>query len=174
MSRQNRSSLALGVILILAGLWFLVGQIFPALNLWLDGANSWPFFVIGAGVVIGVIALLTGAPGLLVPACIVGGIGGLLYWQNSTGNWASWAYTWALIPGFAGVGVLLSGLMGRHPRQSWGEGLGMIITSLALFFIFGAFLGGPNLLGDYWPVLLILLGLWTLLRPWLRGRQPQA
>ena len=39
-----------------------------------------------------------------------------------------------------------------------------------LFIVFGAFLGGPNLLGDYWPVLLILLGLWFLIRPLFRSR----
>ena len=42
--------------------------------------------------------LLTGQPGMLVPACIVGGIGGMLYWQNLTGDWASWSYSWSLIP----------------------------------------------------------------------------
>lgn len=170
MSAQRRSGMAIGIILILLGLWFLADQLFPQLNRWLNVDFSWPLFVVGAGVVFFLFALFAGVPDLAIPACIIGGIGGLLYWQNATGNWESWAYAWALIPGFAGVGVLLKGLLGGHPRQSFREGSGMIVTSLILFLIFGSFLGGPNLLGDYWPVLLILLGAWLLVRPWLRAR----
>lgn len=170
MSTQRRSNMAIGIILVLLGLWFLAEQLFPQFFRWLDIDFAWPLIIVGAGLVFFIFALVTKVPGLAVPASIISGIGGLLYWQNATGNWESWAYAWALIPGFAGVGVLLQGLLGGHPRQSWREGAGMIVTSLILFLIFGSFLGGPNLLGDYWPVLLILLGGWLLVRPWLRGR----
>lgn len=46
-----------------------------------------------------------------------------------------------------------------------------IVSSLILFLIFASFLGGPNLLGVYWPVLLIALGVLVLLRGLARGRQ---
>jgi hypothetical protein len=39
----------------------------------------------------------------------------------------------------------------------------MILISLALFLVFGSFLGGFALLGPYWPVLLIGLGVLLLL-----------
>ncbi len=60
------------------------------------------------------LGLLFWVPGMIVPAAIVAGVGGLLYWQNATGNWASWAYSWALIPGFSRVGTLLSSLLERR------------------------------------------------------------
>jgi hypothetical protein len=107
---------------------------------------------------------------MAVPACIVGGIGGLLYWQNATGNWESWAYAWTLIPGFVGVGIVLSGLLGGDTQQSVRGGAWLILISLVLFTIFGSFLGGLGLLGPYWPVLLIALGLLVLVRSFFRAR----
>jgi hypothetical protein len=158
--------LAGGLILILLGVWFLAVQFVPGLQGWF----SWPWIIIGFGVVMLLIGLLSGVPDLAVPACIIGGIGGLLYWQNATGNWESWSYAWSLIPGFVGVGVILSGLFGGKVRKSLREGGNLILISLILFAIFAAFRGGPNLLGDYWPVLLILVGLWMLIRPLFRSR----
>ena len=166
MNRSRRSGLAGGLILILLGAWFLAVQFMPGLQAWF----SWPWIIIGVGVVMLLIGLLSGVPDLAVPACIIGGIGGLLYWQNATGNWDSWSYAWSLIPGFVGVGVILSGLFGGKVRKSLREGGNLILISLILFVIFAAFLGGPNLLGDYWPVLLILLGLWTLIQALFRSR----
>jgi len=166
MNRTRRSGLAGGLILILLGAWFLAVQFVPGLQAWF----SWPWIIIGVGVVMLLIGLLSGVPDLAVPACIIGGIGGLLYWQNATGNWDSWSYAWSLIPGFVGVGVILSGLFGGKVLKSLREGGNLILISLILFVIFAAFLGGPNLLGDYWPVLLILLGLWTLIQSLFRSR----
>ena len=107
---------------------------------------------------------------MAIPACIVGGIGGILYWQEITGNWESWAYAWTLIPGFVGVGIVLSGLLGGDFRQSARGGGWLIMISLVLFAVFGSFFGGLGLLGPYWPVLLILLGLLVLIRPLFRPR----
>lgn len=42
------------------------------------------------------------------------------------------------------------------------EGAKAILVSLVMFVIFGSFLGGPITLGRYWPVLLIVLGLFLL------------
>ncbi len=166
MNRGRRSSLGFGVVLILLGTWFLVAQFIPALRM----QFSWPWIIIGVGGIMLLLGALSGNPDMAVPACIIGGIGGLLYWQNYTGRWESWAYAWSLIPGFVGVGIILSGLLGGKLRKSLREGVNLLVISLVLFVIFGAFLGGPNLLGDYWPVLLILLGLWTLIRPLFRPK----
>jgi hypothetical protein len=166
MNRRRRSGLAGGLILVLLGVWFLAVQLVPGLRAWF----SWPWIIIGIGVLMLLIGLLAGVPDMAVPACIVGGIGGILCWQNTTDNWESWGYAWALIPGFVGVGIVLSGLFGGKARQSLRDGGNLILISLILFIVFGALLGGPNLLGDYWPVLLILLGLWILIRPLFRSR----
>ncbi len=169
MDRNRKSSLAGGLLLVLLGLLFLAVQLFPGLNFWINATVSWPLFVIGAGLLLLLLGLLLGTPGLAVPAAIVGGIGCLLYWQNATGNWESWAYAWTLIPGFVGIGIILSGLLGSTPRQSYRAGLNMIIISLVGFVIFASFLGGWNILGPYWPVLIILLGIWVLVRPRMRA-----
>ena len=95
--------------------------------------------------------------------CIVTGIGGILYVQNRTGAWASWAYVWALIPGFVGIGLLIAGTLGHKRRKSWREGGRLIVISAVLFLVFGAFFNGLGVIGQYWPVLLIGLGLWQLL-----------
>jgi len=164
MDHQRRSSLAAGLILVLIGVWFLVNQLVPGLQIWVNARVSWPLFVVGAGVFLLVIGLLVGAADMAVPACIVGGIGGLLYWQNATGNWESWPYAWALIPGFVGVGTILAGLLKGQPGRGLREGTGTIFISLILFAIFASFFGGTNFFGPYWPVLLILLGVWILVQ----------
>jgi hypothetical protein len=170
MNRQRRSGIVWGILFILAGVWFLADQLFPGLTRWLQIDFAWPLIIVGVGVLMLVIGLLTGEADMAIPACVIGGIGLLLYWQNATDNWESWAYAWTLIPGFVGVGTLISGLFGGRSGRRMSEGLGLIVTSVILFFIFSSFLGGWNLLGPYWPVLIILLGIWLLIRPLFRTR----
>jgi hypothetical protein len=148
------------LVLILLGAWFLAVQIVPGLDDWFE----WPLLIVGVGALLLVIGLLTGVPGMAVPACIVGGIGGLLYWQFITGNWESWAYAWTLIPGFVGVGIILSGLLGGGFRKGLREGVPAILVSVVLFAVFGSMFGALGILGTYWPALLILLGVWLLVQ----------
>ena len=172
--KQSRTNLALGIILLAIGGWLLVARQVPALQDLMDNF-TWPMWTIGAGVLILLIGLLTGAPGMAVPACIVAGIGGILYYQNATGNFASWSYMWTLIPGFVGVGSILAGLLGEHTRRNLGHGLRLIVTSAVLFLIFATFLGGLSILGEYGlPVLLILLGLYVLARGFMRGNRGES
>jgi hypothetical protein len=168
MDRGRRSSLATGLVLILIGALIFVAQAVPGWDTWLQ----WPLYIVGVGVLLLVIGLLTRVPGLAVPACIVGGIGGLLYYQNATGDWKSWAYAWALIPGFVGVGIILSGLLGGEFRKSLREGGALVLIGLVMFLAFGSFLGllGLGPLGQYWPVLLIALGLLILVTRLFRRR----
>jgi hypothetical protein len=171
MEKRNWGTVVLAVLLILFGLMWLATQIFPDLN-FIENLNfDWPWIVIGVGVLLLVVGLLTRQYDLAVPAFIVGGIGGLLYYQNSTGDWASWAYAWALIPGFAGLGSIVAGLLKGNSSRQVREGMNMIVVSAILFVIFGSFLGGLDLLGPYWPVLLILAGLWVLVSGILRRRK---
>lgn len=171
MDSSRRTNLIGGILLLLLGVFLIALQVYPGLGDMINIDFSWPWIIIGVGVLLLVLGLLLGAPGMAVPACIVGGIGALLYWQNATGAWATWAYVWTLIPGFVGVGVILSGILGGDFRQSLRDGGGLVIISLIMFAIFSSFLGGPSLLGAYWPLLLILLGVWLLLRPLLSDRR---
>jgi hypothetical protein len=130
-------------------------------------------WTIGAGLLIFLIGLLTGAPGMSVPAAIVAGIGGILFYQNATNNFASWSYMWTLIPGFVGIGLILAGLLGEYTRHNLSRGLNLIVISAVMFLIFGALFGGLGILGSNGPaILLIALGIYILLRGFLRNRGP--
>jgi hypothetical protein len=169
MNRTQRSSLAIGVILVLVGVYFMLANIVPQFNQWLNITYSWPTIILAVAAGLLILGLIVGAPDMAVPAMIVGGIGGILYYQNVTGNWGSWAYMWALIPGFSGLGMILAHVLGARDRYSIGSALDTIGTSLVLFIIFGALLGAFKAFGSYWPLLLVaaglLIGLRTLLRP---------
>jgi hypothetical protein len=169
--RQNRSTLFLGILLILFGAWLVLSNQVPGIRHWLDNNFSWPMWTIGAGLLILLIGLITGTPGMSVPAAIVAGIGGILYYQNMNNDFASWSYMWTLIPGFVGVGVILAGLLGEHTRHNLVRGLNLIVISAIMFLIFGALFGGLGILGPNGPaILLIALGVYVLLRGMLRGR----
>lgn len=163
MKREGRTQLALGIILILLGAWFIAQRSIPELAAFVERFSEWPFTIIGVGVLLLLLGLILGAPGMAVPAAIVAGIGGILYYQNLTGDWDSWSYMWALIPGFVGVGVALQGLLGESTRHNLRRGLNLMVISAVLFLVFSAFFGGWNLLGNYGPsILLILLGIWVI------------
>ena len=163
MNKSGRSQLVLGIILILVGGWFLLNQTMPEFREFFEPYTEWPanMLLIGAGILI--IGLVTGSPGLAVPAAIVAGIGGIFYYQQATNDYGSWSYMWALIPGFIGVGTVLQGLLGDNMASNLKKGLNLMVVSAVLFLVFAAFLGGWNILGNFGPaVLLILLGLWVL------------
>jgi hypothetical protein len=84
---KTRSNIAYALILIGIGAWFLAIELSPAVEKFAYGADTWPLPIIGIGAFLALLGLLTWTPGLFVPACIVGGIGALLYWQNATDNW---------------------------------------------------------------------------------------
>jgi hypothetical protein len=172
MNAGKRSRLAVGLLLVAVGIAFLALQLMPSLADWFTVTLSWPLIIVGVGVLILVIGLLTGAPETAIGACVVAGIGGILYYQNLTGNWVSWAYAWTLIPGFTGIGMVISGVLGSRVAHSISRGLNQIIASVILFLIFGSIFGpmfgGFTFLGNYWPVLLIAAGLLVIIRAVLR------
>ncbi len=170
MDRSTRSSLTFGIILIGIGALFLAFQLFPQLGQWINWSTGWPLIIVGVGLVFLVSAVLSRASGLAIPGTIIGGIGGLLWWQNLTNNWDTWAYAWALIPGFVGVGIILNGVLSGKVRSAITGGGWLIMISLIMFFVFGSFLGGMAVFGAYWPVLLIILGVFVLVRPLIRSR----
>jgi hypothetical protein len=163
MNRQSRTQLSLGVILILLGAWFLADRSFPQFHLLLNRYAEFPFnlFLIGAGIL--VIGLVLGQPSMAIPAAIVAGLGGIFYYQKMMGDYTSWSYMWTLIPGFVGVGTVISGLLGDNTAHNLRRGLNAIIFSAVMFLVFASFFGGLQLLGNFGPaILLILIGLWFL------------
>jgi len=108
------------------------------------------------------------------PACIVAGIGGILY-QNRTGDWESWAFAWTLNPAFVGAGMVLSGLLGEDFPKSVREGMNLMVASIVLFLVFAAAFGRLSVLGPYRDYLLsllfFLLGLWFIGQALIRPRR---
>lgn len=172
MSKERRSDLVFGIILLILGGWFLAAQfrLVPGLDQIMNLQYQWPVVVIGIGVLLFLIGLLARAPGMSVPACIVAGIGGILYWCNATGRWGDWSFLWALIPGFVGVGVILSTLLGGAEKGRYRAGLRLILISAILFLVFLMIFSGQGYFIKYWPVLVILFGVWIIIQTIFRRK----
>jgi hypothetical protein len=174
MEKKNRTQLVLGLLLILVAAWLIATRIKPDLVNILHLTFEWPMWVLFAGAALLVIGLLVGAPDMAVPACIVAGIGGILYYQNATDNWQSWSYMWTLIPGFVGLGQILSGIIGGDFMAKLREGLKLLLTCAILFTIFATIFNAWTVFGSYSayvPIaLLFLLGIWLIVRGILRHK----
>jgi hypothetical protein len=175
MEKRNRTQLVLGAILILVAAWLIATRVDPNLAKLINLLPfAWPMWVILAGAALLVIGLLVGAPDMAVPACIVAGIGGILYYQNATGRWDSWSYMWTLIPGFIGIGSILTGLLGSDLKHNVRQGLNTLIVSVVLFAIFGTIFNAWTIFGKYSiyvPIaLLFLAGIWLIVRGALRRK----
>ena len=140
INRQSAVSggTGLGLILIVAGVIFLIAQHIP-----FDvGQATWPMFIILFGVSFLIIGLATPAVGFVVPGSIATIVGLILAVQNTFDLWAAWSYAWALVFPFSiGVGIALLGMQMKNQRQVR-EGTRMAGVGIALFLVFGAFFEG--------------------------------
>ena len=167
MNHHKRKAIASGLLLIFIGILFISIQVFPGIKEYIGWEFTCPMIIILVALGLLVIGALTGTADMLVPACIVGGIGGILYFQNAGFiTWESWAFLWALIPSFAGLGVLLAGLI-KWKKEEMFDGLKTMLTSAVLFLVFGSVLGemfGFVPFKLYLPYLIIALGLFMFIR----------
>lgn len=155
---ENRGGIIVGLVIIAVGALLLANQ-YLNFNFDLFSGN---FVLITLGAIFLLLALFTGRNGLAVPGSILAGIGGIMIVQNMPGHLLDWSYAWTLIPGFVGIGVLLSGFLERgHPHLESG-GLVLLAVSAAGFLMFGGFLGLGWDASQYWPVLLIVAGVVVL------------
>ncbi len=175
---MKRGNVVLGVLLILVGLAFLVGQ-FLDINL---GRLAWPLFIIVPGVAAYMAALAMPedpGKGLSAVGSIITMVGLVLLYQNTFDHFESWAYAWALVaPTSLGLGWIGYGLI-RGNRETLDEGLRVAGVGLVIFLVAASFfelvigISGFRLAWaeDLWPILLIVLGLILMVRTfWLRGR----
>jgi len=181
--RLNTGSLVTAIVLIVLGGFILLLQIIgPVLDLDL-GHYLWPFFVIVPGfilLVVGLTIAADGGPGLTVAGSVVTMVGVLLFFQNLTGWWATWAYAWALVaPTAPGIGLILYGAVTDQSRTI-SDGLRLVTIGLILFAVLGVFFEliigisgfGLGRLGVVCgPVLLIGAGALILLRGLFRSRK---
>jgi hypothetical protein len=161
-----------GVVLVGLGVVILLGQLLNV-NIW---SFIWPFFILAAGAMffIGMVAGGRSTGALAIPGSIIVTIGLILFVQNVFNIWATWAYAWGLIISGVGVGLLIFGRWSSLPDLNQ-VGRVVAIIGLILFFTFGVLfelgaalfnLRSPG--GLFWPVMLILAGLYILVaRPLL-------
>jgi hypothetical protein len=172
---RRGSSLALGVVLVVVGIFFLVMRLF---NIDLS-SYGWPLYVIIPGLTLLVVGFVSLGTGALIPGGIITMTGLVLAYQNSTGDWASWSYAWALvIPFGVGIGLFLQGLRDRDGK-GLKQGRAFMFWGLMIFMIgFVLFESILNVSGvDYGvvgraalPALLIIIGVTLLARSFQRGR----
>jgi len=164
------SSIIAGLILILVGLFFLLLPLFPSLADSINIELTWPMIIVGVGGLF-LLGSFLGSPGLAVPGSVVTGIGLMLYYQNANDAWESWGYSWALIPGFVGAGIVLQQTLKGQAAKGLREGGQLIVISLVMFVIAGALIGGLLNFTMAAALVLIGLGLWQLIKVLLGKRR---
>lgn len=166
---KNRGTLYIGILLITFGVLFLAAEVTRGFVLWgipLGWRGLWPLIVLLLGLAFWLPLLVWWEKrqklvGLVVPGTIFAFNGLLLFYQNATGDWDSWAYVWALEPVAVGLGLLMLYALGeRSPILLTAAGI-VSGVGLVLFVIFAAiFDGWFQLLG---PMALILIGVLFLI-----------
>ena len=163
---MKRDNLVWGIILIVVGAGFLLNQFMPSLFGWF----SWPWIFAGLGGIFVLASLIGRIGGLMIPGLVLLGLGGIFYYQNQTGNWESWSYVWAIMPALAGLGMVIGSLYDRELRPARPIGAILFVAGLVMFAVFGGAFGLDADITRYWPVLIILVGLFVLVRALRPGK----
>jgi hypothetical protein len=142
------------------------------------GEHGWPLFIAVPGALLLLVGLAIsheGGLGAAIPGGIITTLGLVLFVQESTDTYASWAYVWALVaPGSVGVTLALWAVIHRRwdhldaGLQAAGVGFGLFVV---LGLIFENMLGISDerawMLRDALPVMTVVLGalivIWNLL-----------
>lgn len=164
MNPTNRGSLVVGLLLIGLGVLFFAFNVIPGIDI---GA-LWPMIFIVLAVGFFAPPLLwpqarEGLSGLMIPGAILLMLGLIFFYDTLSGDWASWAYAWTLIPGGVGLGLWLGSWYGRWGKDSMAVGQWMLAISVLVFGLFGTLFGSPAL-KIAGPILLILGGVLLMAR----------
>ena len=166
MDKSNvtgRNMAAWGLIGI--GILFLLAQTFSFSLM----GTLWPLLVIVPGAVF-LYAAYTGdrgKSGLAVPGAMITGTGLILFYQNLTNHWESWAYIWALYPVFLGLALTFIGRR-TESAETYRVGNGFVKWGLVTFIGFWALFeilifGSSNTLITTWlPLIFIGAGILML------------
>jgi len=166
-SSRSKLGLILGVLLVVTGVLFLIGE--------LTGLTSvsllWPLIVVGIGLAF-FIGMFIGGPevgGLAIPGSIIVMIGLIMLVQNAFQMWQTWSYCWALIIVAVGIGLWINGAFANRPDLVI-SGKNTIRVGLVLFVVFGVifslvfnFTGLSSGGVGFWGLLLVVLGLYLLI-----------
>lgn len=145
-----------GLILIALGVVALMAAWFP-------GRGAWLFLGLGAAFLIA--RVLTGRYGYAVPAGILLGFGSFI-WFTETGVLNGPA-AGGMFFIFLGLGFLASYAIAARPSAVWPISPGLVLIGFGTFVqatTFGAPLGQFWWLAQYWPLALVAVGVWLLVR----------
>jgi len=169
-------TIAIGLVLVAVGAVLFAGQL---AGIGIEDVG-WPFIVIAAGVAVLLIGLLVAnEQGMVIGGTIATTVGLVLFYQDQTGRWESWAYAWALVgPAASGLGLALWGVRtgnaGDLRNGTWGLLGGLAIFAVGFLFFEGVIgIGGDRLALPEWllPVAVIGIGVVVLLRGMLERRE---
>jgi len=169
MNSDRRGSLIIAVTLIVLGVAFLMLN-FAGISI----GRAWPVLILLASLAFYIPPLLypgmrTGLAALFIPGSIIAAVGAILLYDTMTGDWASWAYTWLLIPAGVGLGMLLASIYGHWGSVVMWVGAGLLIGNVVIFgLVVIAF--GSAILKLAAAVLVILIGAGMLLNALIKPR----
>lgn len=154
-------------VLIGLGVLFLAAQIF---NFSFFGA-LWPLIVLIPGLAFLYFAFNgdKNTAGLVFPGSIITGTGAILFYQNLTNHWESWAYVWTLYPVFVGLALTFMGRRtGSDDQYKVGQNMMRwgAIAFAGLWVLFELFIfNGGGFFGNLLvPLVLIGVGVMMLFR----------
>lgn len=162
VSKKNRSKILIGIIFILLGIYFLLIN----LGLWKGVAGN--LFLVVLGVAFVAAFYISGrAVGFLIPGFILSFLGLVLALLQS--GLVDEKKYWPLIITSVALAFICVYLLGTRKEELWPlvSGIVLLILSGLLFATTFGLLDWDfwSLLGYFWPIVLIFLGIWILLRP---------
>ena len=159
LSHSRRNRIISGLVLILLGGLFLVNQIveIPAVG---------KLFLPGLGLIFLIWGMITRTGGLLIPGGILTGIGAGVYLMETLsleGEQEPGVFLMTFGGGFALI-TLLS-LVFSDEKHWWALIPGGILAAIgAALYMGGAAMDVLEMIGKFWPVALILVGVWVIFR----------
>ncbi len=161
-SKKNRSKILVGIILILLGIYFLLVN----LGLW-RGLAANLFLVVLGICLIAAFYISKKAIGFLIPGFVFTFVGIVVTLLQS--GLIEQSKYWPLILSATALAFICVYFLGTRKDEIWPLVLGILLLILS-GLLFATTFGVIDwdfwrLLGYFWPILLIFLGIWVLLRP---------
>ena len=176
---HRRNPIIAGIVLIMIGAiaWAITAAGMDP-SQWLGG-SGWTLFIFIPGVVLfvgGLLAQDEPAVGLTIAGSIIMTIAAMLFAMDRTEHYEAWAYAWTLIPGAAGIGVLIHGSQAGDRRKVRAGGrlilISLVMFAVGAFFFETIFQTGtvPFGVDAFWPVVLVVVGVFVIALAFLRKR----
>jgi len=174
---HRRNPIIAGIVLIMIGAiaWAITAAGMDP-SQWLGG-SGWTLFIFIPGLVLfvgGLLAQDEPAVGLTIAGSIIMTIAAMLFAMDRTGHYEAWAYAWTLIPGAAGIGVLIHGSQAGDRRKVRAGGrlilISLVMFAVGAFFFETIFQTGtvPFGVDASWPVVLVVVGVFVIALAFLR------